>query len=166
MPDSFIGLVESINLAGKLGRLVMRSACAQFGLWRSRGVGRDAVLRVNVSPMQLVANKEDTFAIVDPPSLMLAIAQGMPLRMVMQIYQRSPNAVILPNWTVSAIAQVPGGAHPSYAHGYYVRDNAYYIAWDAIAREREGFLAWMKANVLETGPQSFAAHARRLAVAD
>ena len=56
MPDSFIGVVESMDLAGKLGRLVMRSACAQFGLWRSRGVGRDAVLRVNVSPMQLVAN--------------------------------------------------------------------------------------------------------------
>jgi NitT/TauT family transport system substrate-binding protein len=46
------------------------------------------------SSMQLVANKEDTFAIVDPPSLMLAVAQGMPLRMVAQIYQRSPNAVI------------------------------------------------------------------------
>jgi diguanylate cyclase (GGDEF)-like protein len=56
MPESFIGLVESINLAGKLGRLVIRSACAQFALWRSRGVGNDAVLRVNVSPVQLVAD--------------------------------------------------------------------------------------------------------------
>ena len=54
MPESFIGVAESINLAGKLGRLVMRAACAQFSLWRSRGVGRDAVLRVNVSPVQLV----------------------------------------------------------------------------------------------------------------
>jgi diguanylate cyclase (GGDEF)-like protein len=56
MPDSFIGVIESINLAGKLGRLVMRSACAQFGLWRSRGVGHGAVLRVNVSPAQLVTD--------------------------------------------------------------------------------------------------------------
>jgi diguanylate cyclase (GGDEF)-like protein len=56
MPDSFIDVVESINLAGKLGRLVMRSACTQFGLWQSHGVGRDAVLRVNVSPVQLVAD--------------------------------------------------------------------------------------------------------------
>ena len=56
MPDSFIGVLESINLAGKLGRLIMRAACAQFALWRSHGVGRDAVLRVNVSPMELVAN--------------------------------------------------------------------------------------------------------------
>ena len=56
MPDSFIGVAESINLAGKLGRRVMHSACAQFSQWRSRGVGRDAVLRVNVSPVQLVAD--------------------------------------------------------------------------------------------------------------
>jgi diguanylate cyclase len=56
MPDSFIDVIESINLAGKLGRLVMRSACAQFGLWQSRGVGQDAVLSINVSPVQLVAD--------------------------------------------------------------------------------------------------------------
>lgn len=56
MPDSFIDVVESINLAGKLGRFVMRSACAQFGLWQSRGVGHGALLRVNVSPVQLVAD--------------------------------------------------------------------------------------------------------------
>jgi diguanylate cyclase len=55
MPESFIGVVESINLAGRLGRLVMRSAFEQFKLWRSRGVGQDVVLRVNVSPIQLVA---------------------------------------------------------------------------------------------------------------
>ncbi|MFZ1164767.1 putative bifunctional diguanylate cyclase/phosphodiesterase [Mycobacterium sp.] len=56
MPDSFISVAESINLAGKLGRRVMNSACSQFSEWRSRGVGRDAVLRVNVSPVQLVAD--------------------------------------------------------------------------------------------------------------
>ena len=70
------------------------------------------------------------------------------------------NACILPHWTVSAIALVPGGAHPSYAQGYYMRDNAYYLAWDAIAREREGFLGWMKENVLGKGPEAFRAHAR------
>ena len=63
--------------------------------------------------------------------------------------ERSANAVILPSWTVGAIACVPGGAHPSYAHGYYKRDNAFYKAWDAISRDRDAFLAWMKANVLE-----------------
>ena len=58
----------------------------------TRDFTRDEGLDVSVleghgftSSMQLVANKEDTFAIVDPPSLMLAIAQGIPLRMVTQI---------------------------------------------------------------------------------
>ena len=78
---------------------------------------------------------------------------------------RSLNATILPAWTVTAIAVVPGGAHPSYAHGYYMRDNAYYKAWDAIARDRDGFLTWMKANVLEKGPEVFATQRQRLAAA-
>ena len=76
---------------------------------------------------------------------------------------RSPNAVILPAWTVTAVACVPGGAHPSYANGYYRRDNAFYLGWDDIARDRDGFLAWMKANVLDRGPDAFAAHRQRLA---
>jgi glutaconate CoA-transferase subunit A len=79
--------------------------------------------------------------------------------------ERSPNAVILPTWTVTAVACVPGGAHPSYAQGYYKRDNAYYKAWDAIARDRDTFLAWMKTNVLEKGPDAFARYARPLGVA-
>src|SRR5947207_2670758 len=78
---------------------------------------------------------------------------------------RSFNAVILPGWTVGAIAHVPGGAHPSYAHGYYKRDNAYYKTWDAISRERDSFLAWMKTNVLEKGPEAFAIHARKVSIA-
>ncbi|HET9492682.1 MAG TPA: CoA-transferase [Chloroflexia bacterium] len=58
-----------------------------------------------------------------------------------------PNATILPHWTVSAIVEAPGGARPSYAHGYYGRDNAFYTAWDEISRDRDTFLAWMEANV-------------------
>lgn len=55
LPDSFIGVAESINLAGELGRWVMRRACAEFSGWRSRGIGTDATLRLNVSPVQLVS---------------------------------------------------------------------------------------------------------------
>ena len=53
LPDSFIGVAESTNLAGELGRWVMRSACAEFSRWRSNGVGQNATLRINVSPVQL-----------------------------------------------------------------------------------------------------------------
>ena len=72
------------------------------------------------------------------------------------------NAVILPAWTVAAIAVVPGGAHPSYAHGYYSRDNAFYVAWDAIARDRAAFAAWIDRDVRQAGPEVFAARAPRL----
>jgi glutaconate CoA-transferase, subunit A len=61
-----------------------------------------------------------------------------------------PNACILPSWTVSAVCCVPGGAFPSYAHGYYERDNRFYQAWDAIARDRKTFQEWIRRYVLNT----------------
>ena len=73
-----------------------------------------------------------------------------------------PNACILPHWTLSAVAVVRGGAHPSYTHGYYGRDNAAYLEWDAIAADRERFLAWMQAHVLQAAPADFARRAAEL----
>jgi glutaconate CoA-transferase subunit A len=61
-----------------------------------------------------------------------------------------PGGVVLPSWTVTAVCVVPGGARPSYAHGYYDRDNDFYVRWDAISRDRERFLEWMDRNVLQT----------------
>jgi len=58
------------------------------------------------------------------------------------------NAVVLPSWSLDAIALAPGGARPSYAHGYYQRDNAFYVAWDAIARDRGAFRRWIDAHVM------------------
>jgi glutaconate CoA-transferase, subunit A len=76
---------------------------------------------------------------------------------------RGPNATILPSWTITAIAAVPGGAYPSYAHGYYKRANAFYKAWDAISRSRESFTAWIEENVLKKSPADFAAYSKRAA---
>lgn len=67
-----------------------------------------------------------------------------------------PNLCILPHWTITAIAEVPGGAHPSYTHGYYDRDNAAYLEWDKVSSDREAFTSWMQANVLSVGPEIFA----------
>jgi glutaconate CoA-transferase subunit A len=78
---------------------------------------------------------------------------------VVDDFGAGPNACILPSWTVSAIAVVPGGAHPSYAHGYYKRDNAYYKAWEDIGRERDVFLKWMEENVMRQGAEVFERHA-------
>jgi glutaconate CoA-transferase subunit A len=60
------------------------------------------------------------------------------------------NAIVLPHWIVTALAVVPGGAYPSYAHGYYPRDNAFYQRWDYIARDRAIFADWIDRNVLRT----------------
>jgi glutaconate CoA-transferase, subunit A len=70
------------------------------------------------------------------------------------------NAVILPAWTTSAIAVVPGGAYPSYAQGYYRRANGFYIGWDDISRDRAKFREWVRDNVLNSGPDSFLKHRR------
>jgi glutaconate CoA-transferase, subunit A len=59
-----------------------------------------------------------------------------------------PHAVVLPAWVVTAIAHVPNGAWPSYAHDYSKRDNRFYAAWDEIARDRDRFRGWMEEHVL------------------
>ncbi len=58
-----------------------------------------------------------------------------------------PGALVLPKWVVSAVAEVPGGAHPSYAQGYYERDNDYYQRWDPIGRDREAFQHWLDTEI-------------------
>jgi len=73
-----------------------------------------------------------------------------------------PNLTVLPYWTVTAISVVPGGAHPSYAHGYYDRDNSNYLEWDKIAADRDTFLAWMTTNVLNASPRDFEARVKHL----
>lgn len=70
------------------------------------------------------------------------------------------NACVLPGWVITHVCEVPGGAFPSYAHGYYSRDNAFCKAWDAISRDRETFLRWMRDHVLDT--EDFAAFRRSL----
>jgi glutaconate CoA-transferase subunit A len=60
-----------------------------------------------------------------------------------------PGSVVIPGWAITAVAVAPGGAHPSYAHGYYERDNAFYLRWDAISRDRQRFTEWMQEHVLE-----------------
>ncbi len=57
--------------------------------------------------------------------------------------QPQPGGLVLPSWTVTYVAEVPGGAHPSYALGYSERDNSAYQAWDAISRDRDSFTRWL-----------------------
>jgi glutaconate CoA-transferase, subunit A len=55
-----------------------------------------------------------------------------------------PGSIVLPRWVLAAVAVAPRGAAPSYAHGYYGRDNAAYRAWDAVSRDRAAFTGWLE----------------------
>ena len=61
-----------------------------------------------------------------------------------------PNAVILPTWILSAVSEVKHGAFPSYTHGYYPRNNAFYKQWDVISKDRDTFLAWIDKHIMKT----------------
>ncbi|GAA5196590.1 CoA transferase subunit A [Rugosimonospora acidiphila] len=63
-----------------------------------------------------------------------------------------PGAMVLPSWAIGYVAEAPGGAHPSYAQGYSVRDNDYYRAWDAIGRDREEFNRWLDSTIFNRSP--------------
>ena len=70
---------------------------------------------------------------------------------IVETLEPRPGAVVLPTWAVTAVALAPRGAHPSYAQGYYDRDNTYYQEWDAISRDRETFTAWLEQHVYASG---------------
>jgi glutaconate CoA-transferase subunit A len=67
---------------------------------------------------------------------------------IVEVLDPRPGAVVLPTWAVGYVALAPGGAHPSYALGYSVRDNDFYVAWDAISRDRNAFGRWLGEHVL------------------
>ena len=100
-----------------------------IGLWGIQGVQKEAVL----SASRAIVTVEEVVDTLD-----------------------SRTTVVLPSWVVSAVAVVPHGAHPSYAHGYYTRDNEFYRSWDAISRERDTFESWLTTHVYDTS--DFAEH--------
>jgi glutaconate CoA-transferase subunit A len=93
-------------------------------LWGILGVQKEAVL----SARRAIVTVEERVHSLDAP----------------------PNACVLPSWVVTAVCEVPRGAAPSYAHGYYERDNVFYQAWDRISRDRSGFAAWIDRFVYGT----------------
>jgi glutaconate CoA-transferase, subunit A len=87
-------------------------------LWGITGVQKEAVLAASRS----VVTVEEVVDELSPPY----------------------GAVVLPGWAVTAVAEVPGGAAPSYAAGYSVRDNDAYQRWDAVSRDRAAFQRWLR----------------------
>ncbi len=61
-----------------------------------------------------------------------------------EVIRSDPNRTLIPGLIVDAVVHEPYGAHPSYAQGYYDRDNDFYIEWDAISRDEARTQAWLK----------------------
>jgi glutaconate CoA-transferase subunit A len=99
-----------------------------IGLWGITGVQREAVLAAKA----VIVTVEEVVEDLD---------------------RRGPNHALLPHWTITAVAPVPGGSHPSYAMGYRGRDNRFYLGWDRISRDREVFARWIE--VFVAGQEDF-----------
>jgi len=67
------------------------------------------------------------------------------------VVRADPNRTVIPGLIVDAVVQEPFACHPSYAQGYYDRDNQFYLGWDRIARDGESLDAWLKEWVFELG---------------
>lgn len=93
-------------------------------IWGISGIQKEAVLSAN----KAIATVEEVVDELEP----------------------HPFQIVLPAVVFDAVAVEPRGAHPSYADGYYDRDNTFYEAWDPVSRDREGFRAWMDEHVLGT----------------
>jgi glutaconate CoA-transferase, subunit A len=93
-------------------------------LWGISGIQKEAVLAAKCS----IVTVEEIVPVLEP----------------------TPGATVIPGWVITAIAEAPGGARPSYAHSYYERDNGFYQEWEEISRDRGRFTAWIEEHVLQT----------------
>jgi len=59
------------------------------------------------------------------------------------VIRSDPNRTLIPGFIVDAVCHVPYAAHPSYTQGYYDRDNAFYLGWDAISKDKETVRAYL-----------------------
>lgn len=60
-----------------------------------------------------------------------------------EVIRSDPNRTLIPGFIVSAVCEVPFAAHPSYAQGYYDRDNEFYVSWDKISESEENVRAYL-----------------------
>jgi glutaconate CoA-transferase, subunit A len=67
------------------------------------------------------------------------------------VIRRDPNRTVIPGAVVDAVVEEPLGCHPSFAQGYYDRDNAFYLEWDKIARDPKTLESWLKDWVYDLG---------------
>lgn len=65
------------------------------------------------------------------------------------VIRSDPNRTIIPGFIVDAVCHVPHACHPSYAQGYYDRDNTFYLEWDKVSSSIETVKSWLNDWVYE-----------------
>ena len=70
---------------------------------------------------------------------------------VVEKLEPRPGAVVPARLDGHGGVRCPRRRAPSYAHGYYDRDNGFYVRWDEISRDRDRFRGWMETHVLANG---------------
>lgn len=76
------------------------------------------------------------------------------------VIRADPNRTVIPAFIVSAVVKEPFGAHPSYAQGYYDRDNDFYVRWEDVSRDPAALNEWLAQFV--HGVKDRKAYARKL----
>lgn len=89
------------------------------------------------------------FTGVQKEAVLAAARSLVTVEEVVEVLEPRPDAIVLPGWVITAVAVVPGGARPSYAQGYYDRDNRAYLDWEGISRDRDSFTTWLREHVLD-----------------
>jgi len=78
------------------------------------------------------------------------------------VIRSDPNKTLIPDFIVDALVEEPWAAHPSYAQGYYDRDNEFYIEWDKISREADTLEKYLEEWVY--GAENRAEYVKKLGV--
>ena len=89
---------------------------------------------------------------IEKEALLAARAVIVTVEEICKRLEPVPSGIVIPSWVISSVVHAPGGAQPSYAQGYYGRDNDFYREWDNIARDRDRFVHWIEENVLQCVP--------------
>jgi glutaconate CoA-transferase subunit A len=87
---------------------------------------------------------------IQKEALLAAKATIVTVEQIVDDLPPTPGAIVVPGWALDAVCLVPDGAHPSFAMGYSDRDNAFYRAWDDIAKSRDAFTEWINRHILST----------------
>ena len=168
--------LEEHSHAGMANRYAAGAASLPFAVMRGY-VGTDLHERTRVEPITCPFSGEELVAVpalrpdvaivhaqeadregnvqlwgipgVQKEALLAAARSLVTVERIVERLSPRPGAVVIPNWTIDAVAEAPGGSLPSYSLGISERDNDFYRRWDELSRDRDAFAAWMREHVLE-----------------